>query len=242
MMKMILITLVIFVSVSAGFGQAKKFVWDSLMCRYESVYDAKKYTEQQLKSTVRLFSVGEFRINTDATAWKFEEIGNLSVDALDAEYTRKMDDIKRLDIVKTPYFEALRQKQIRELEQSYRTKRATIEAYGNPKVLTDFKNADVCVQKYAKPLINGGDDLLKIWLTVNEDSRSRNSSPERLKKIFDEQMSSPDRLKFARVEVMSFGWWNCANEFIEYVQNDETAEKEFKKLFRQTRTIECDEP
>jgi hypothetical protein len=57
-------------------------------------------------------------------------------------------------------------------------------------------------------------------------------------------MASPDRLKFARVEVMSFGWWNCANEFIKYDQGDNgpAREREFRKLFMRVRNLGCDEP
>jgi hypothetical protein len=241
-MKNLLILAVLVLCGTTAFGQTKKFLWDTELCQFESVYDAKKYTEKQLKNTRKLFSIGGFNIDTDATVWKFEEISKLNVNALDEEYKRKTSELKTLDIVKTPYFEDLRQKTLKEMEQSYRAKRITIEAYKNPKVLAGYKFADVCVQKYAAPLINGGDDLLKIWLTVNEESRAKNGSPENVKMIFDEQMKSPDNLKFARVEVMSFGWWNCVNEFTEYVEHDGKAQTEFKKLFRRNRTIECDEP
>lgn len=57
-------------------------------------------------------------------------------------------------------------------------------------------------------------------------------------------MASPDRLKFALVETMSFGWWNCANAAIEYAPDgfSEGIEAEFKKFFKTTKTISCDEP
>ncbi len=72
------------------------------------------------------------------------------------------------------------------------------------------------------------------------DSRSKNSSPARLKGIFDQQNSSPDRLKYARVEVMRFGWWNCAIQEIPLVEHDERAVEEFNKLFINVKE-ECDE-
>jgi hypothetical protein len=42
---------------------------------------------------------------------------------------------------------------------------------------------------------------------------------------------------------MAFGWWNCANEFIERPEqaSDGTAEKEFRKLFTRVKEV-CDEP
>lgn len=241
-MKSILILTVLLFSTLTTFGQLKKFVWENQLCQFESVYNAKKYTDIQLKNTVKLFAVGGYSIDFDATAWKFDDIAKLDVNVLDEEYNRKSKELKNLNIVKTPFFETLRRNKLKEMQQSYRAKRATTEAYKNPKTLSNYKFADVCVQKYANPLINGGSDLLKIWQTVNEESRAKNGSPGNVKRIFDEQMNSPEKLEFARVEVMTFGWWNCANEFIEYVEHDGKAEAAFKKLFTKTRKVECDEP
>jgi len=56
------------------------------------------------------------------------------------------------------------------------------------------------------------------------------------------EYDSPDKYKYARVEVMSFGFWNCANALIEREEYDGTHEEQFKKLFKRTRTIACDEP
>ena len=116
------------------------------------------------------------------------------------------------------------------------------EAYENPSVLRKFDFAETCVAKYANPLINSGDELLNVWREVNEASRRRNSAPERLKKRFDEQMKSAERLQYARMEVMTFGWWNCANEFIEYAEGYDEHEAEFRKLFIRVRELGCDEP
>ncbi len=45
---------------------------------------------------------------------------------------------------------------------------------------------------------------------------------------------------------MSFGWWNCANRSIEYDGSDgpenDLREKEFRKLFKQVKTLMCEEP
>lgn len=63
-----------------------------------------------------------------------------------------------------------------------------------------------------------------------------------MQRIFEEQYASPDRMKFALVEVMTFGWWNCANKAIKYVDYDGSQEREFRKLFIRVKTISCDEP
>jgi hypothetical protein len=67
-------------------------------------------------------------------------------------------------------------------------------------------------------------------------------SPEIAKKEFEEQFNSPEKFQYAQVEVMGFGWWNCANALIDRADKSAENEREFKKLFKRTRTVECDEP
>lgn len=227
---------------TAAFAQTKKFRWTTELCEFEGTYDAKKYTDAQLKNTLRLFAPGNFEINTDATVWKYEDIKTLNVAALDKEYQTKSAALARLDIVKSPFWETLRARKLKELKDVYTLSRLTMLGYAEPSKLREATFAETCVVRYAEPLAKGGELLLRTWQTVNEDTRRRNGDPERIKKIFEAEYDSPDRLKFARVEVMSFGFWNCANESVERVEYDGTHEEEFKKLFRQTKTIYCDEP
>jgi hypothetical protein len=211
------------------------------LCAFQGTYDAKKYTEAQLRNTLKLFAVGSFDIETDATVWKYEEIKNLSVAALDKEYAAKSTALKKLEIVKSAYWERLREFKLKELKEVYELSRLTMLAYREPEKLKEAAFAESCVVKYANALINGDEELLAAWEAVNEDSRRNNGDPERVKKIFEAERDSPDRYKFARVEVMSFGFWNCANALIEREEYDGTQGEEFKKLFKQTKTVACDE-
>lgn len=234
-----LIILSIQLTVSA---QTAKFKWSGELCELEGVYDAKKYTETELRNTLKLSSTADFELLTAVTPYEYADIKALSLEKLDDEYAAKSAALKNLDIVDSPFFEAQRHKKLKELEQLYRLKRATVQAYENPSVLRDFAAAPACVDRYAAPLVAGGDRLLEIWLAVNEDARRRNASPENIKRIYEQQRAAPDKLKYARMEVMRFGWWNCANQSIEYVENHDEAAAEFKKLFKTVKTIGCDEP
>lgn len=242
MLRSSLLVLCVFaVSVTA---QVKTFRWETELCRYSGAYDPKKYSEAQLRNTVRLMRPGEFGLNYDATVWNFQDISKLNVNALDASYSKAATELKQLSIVRSPFWENVRQKKLAEIEQVYRLSRATMIAYTRPEALTEYQGAESCKSKYASALIAGGEALLTVWRSVNLESQSKNADPARLQRIFAEQMASPDRLKFALVETMAFGWWNCANEFIEYDQGDnsETREREFRKLFIRVRRLGCDEP
>lgn len=243
-MKYLLPLIVLVASIGVD-AQVRKFRWSTELCEFEGTYNSRKYTQTKLKNTQRLLSYAELRLGTtDATVWKYKDIAKLDVTKLDADYKQLISELESLDYVKNTYTNSVRLAKIAEAKQLYGLSRTTILAYTKPAAIRDYSGAAACKKMYGEPLIAGGEDLLTAWRKVNEDSRKKNADPNRLKDIFDDQMASPDRLKFALVETMSFGWWNCANNSIEYsdIGQSETREREFKKLFIRVRTIRCDEP
>ncbi len=224
-------------------AQTKKFSWETELCEFEGTYDSSKYTDTQLKNTYEMLrNLSVILLETEQLARSYEEIDQLDAAALDEEYKTKYAKLKNLDIVKTEFFENMRQRGLKELKDFYQLSRATMLSYKNPAALKEYTNAEVCTEKYAVPLIAGGDELLNIWKEVNLDIRSKNGSPKTTKEIFDKQFASPDRLKFARLEVTIYGWYNCAvgannspGDYNEHLEN-------FNKLFKTVKKIECDEP
>lgn len=242
-MKLFVAAVILFLTTFAT-AQTKTFRWNTELCEFAGTYDSKKYTEAQLRDTMKLFEQGELGMGYNATVWKYEDIAKLDIQALDREFEQKTAAVKALNIVKVPYWENVRQAKLKEIEQVYRLSRVTMQAYTKPAALRDYPRSPDCKAKYSESIISGGDRLLKTWLEVNTESRRGNADPARIKRIFDQQNASPDRLKFALVETMSFGWWNCANIHIEYddAASDGRHETEFRKLFRRVRQISCDEP
>ena len=224
-------------------AQIKTFKWESELCEFEGTYDSSKYTETQLRNTYELrSSLGAIPLFTDATVGKYEDIKTLSLEELDKEYKERSEKLKNLDIVKGEFWEKMRQDKLKEMNKAYYLKRLTIQGYANPAILREYKGAESCSINYAEPLIAGGDSLIGAWRKVNLDSQKRNGSPETLQRRFDEQNASPDRLKYARIEVMRFGWWNCINQTIPYVEYDEKQQENFDKLFIKIKEFYCDEP
>lgn len=241
-MKIFLIISLLLCNALAVSAQAKKYRWLTGLCEYEGTYDAARYTEKQIEATYQLYFAGDFNLQTEATAPRYEEVGSLSLDALNQEYTTKQNVLRGLDIVKLPYWEKLKERKLKEMEQVYNLSRVTIESYENPARLKEHAPAAACMKTYADPLIEGGNALLITWRKLNEESRRRNANPDRLRRIFEDRYNSPDKHQHARIEVMRFGWWNCANAFVQRVEQTDTPEKNFKKLFKRVRTIACDEP
>ena len=241
MLKIATLVIVLMAFVTAG-AQTRTFKWSDELCEYSGTYNAKNYTETQLRNTLRLFSPGEFSLAADTTAFTIDEIAKLDVEKLDREYKIRSEELASLAIVPSPFFERLRNDKLAELKQVYDLSRVSMQAYRDASILKTFNGAESCKTTYASPLIAGGDALLAVWKQVNLASRAKNSDPERLRRLYEGQLNSPDRMKYATVEVVTFGWWNCANDGIKYVSVDGSQEREFRKLFIRVRKLQCDEP
>lgn len=243
-MKLLISSILLF-SVLTVSAQVRTFKWSDELCDYSGTYNARKYTETQLKNTHRLLSHGELRLDTfNATAWKYEDIAKMDVAALDLKYKSLIDELEHLEYVSTPFTDSVRQARIAETRQLYQLARTTMTAYTDPTALRRYKGADACKLKFGEPIIAGGESLITAWRKVNLESQTKNADPARLQRRWQQENASPDRFKFALIETMSFGWWNCANQEIKYADSSfsEREDKEFRKLFIRVRTLRCDEP
>lgn len=224
-------------------AQVKTFQWNDGVCEMKSYYDSKKYTARQLEQTCKLWQEMTLTLNTDATAFNLEKLYAISLDSLVKEYREVKTALVRMDIVRQPYWENLRKAKLRQVDQEYALKKVTIESYKNPEALRTYTKAAKCQQQYADALIAGGETLLSTWEALIEEKCKHNGSPENLRREFREQNASPRRLEYARMCVTTFGWWNCANDSIEYVDANSMAQNErFRKLFSKTVNLSCDDP
>jgi len=227
-------------------AQVRTFKWGDELCEFASTYEGAKYSEKQLKNTLdHLYRNTGPMLATDVTVFNPDKLSSLSMEALDKEYREKKAETTALDIVNVPFWQQYRQRKLRQLEQEYVLKKITLLSYDNPAVLKTYKNAPDCVAKYADALIKGGETLVAVWKAQVEEQCKHNGSPERLRNEFAQNNGSSRRLEYARTEVTTFGWWNCANQHLDYAgSGDEYPEldKEFRKLFIKTSTIQCDEP
>lgn len=231
-----------FVSASA---QVRTFKWSDELCEFSGTYDSKKYSEVKLRNTQRLLFGQDLKLDSvGATVWKYEDIAKLDPASVQVKYNDLIDELEHFEYVSTPFTDAVLAARLKETRQLYQLIRTTMAAYTDPAVIRKYQGAEACKLNYGDPVIAGGEALIAAWKKVNRESQSKNGDPARLQRRWDEENASPDRMKFALVETMSFGWWNCANQEITYADGSfgAKADKEFKKLFIRVRTIRCDEP
>ena len=241
----VFVTLLMAAAAFSTSAQNRTFKWSDELCEFEGTYDSKKYNEVKLRNTLKLLSHDGFRLDsTAATVWKFDEIAKLDAAKVESQYKDIVDELEHLEYVSTPYTNEIKRQKLVEVRQLYQLVRTTMAAYTDPTVIRNYKDAEACKLNFGDPIIAGGDRLSAAWRKVNLKSQSVNADPVGLQKRFDEQNASPDRLKFALVETMSFGWWNCANAEIKRsdVSMSDRPTREFKKLFIRVKTLQCDEP
>src|SRR5688500_2323941 len=193
-------------------AQNRTFTWNDELCEFKGTFDSKKYNEVELKNTLKLLSYDGFRLDSvGATVWNFEEITKLDPNKVENQYKDIVDELEHLEYVSTPYTGEIRRQKLAEVRELYQLVRTTMTAYTDPTVIRRYEGAEACKLNFGEPIIAGGDKLIAAWRKVNLRSQSVNADPAGLQRRWNEQNASADRLKFALVETMSFGWWNCAN-------------------------------
>jgi hypothetical protein len=212
------------------FAQAQNatFEWQGGLCSYSGRFDSTKVSREVLQHTYDYLVWGEY-LHKECTAWTLDGIKNLNLESVKQECLEKVQLLNTLSFVETPYFVQLKGDRIRETKESCEICCLSIEAYQNPEVLREFKQADSNCIFYREALIAGGQALIDAWTKLNEDMKRKNANPDRLQKEFDQKNASPQRMEYARLDVMNFGWWNSANNQIFHVEYDSS--EAFSKLF-----------
>lgn len=221
-------------------GKTAIFKWDTELCSNTGEFDPEKYTEEELKNTSNLWGMrSSAYLNTNTNPTSDADAEKLTRE-LTAEYNERKAFYNN-KIISSPYWEKVKADKIHELEDIYELKKIAIEAYSNPSVLLNNRFSKNCTE-YAKALISNDTILLlKTWNNLAEKQKKNNGSPEKFMQRHLEKYNSKDRISYAKQEIMTYGWWNCANAAVFNVYDDGSAEKEFNKLFTNV-TFECDEP
>lgn len=225
----------------------RTYTWDDELCHYTCKYDSTLVTSIQLKNSYDLgYHTDRFEITTQRSAFSFNDIEKLNVDSLDNEFKRKINDLQTIEVINSNYWHNLKQQKIIELKKLHKLYRLHILGYQYPDTL-NFKGCPNECDKYITGLVKGGDELLKVWVELHNELISQqrkigasNKTIEFLNKKFDEKYNSFDKLEYARMDVISFGWWNKVNHTISRVNTD-NFQNEYRKNFTEIKE-ECDEP
>lgn len=228
----------------------KKFEWQSELCENTGFYELGKFSEKQLMDTYFLLygHNSVTALNTDATLDKPEYYNvsyiENSLKKLEEEYLIAAQRLKKLDLVPSQFWLEHKELSLLELEELYKLKKLALESHLNPALLKHTTYSDGC-RDYVNALISEDTtELLNAWKKHVELKKSNNGAPEKLEQEYQRQLESNDRLLFARIDLMNYGWWNCANrqrKFVDSFNQEGQMTREFDRLFIRVES-ECDEP
>lgn len=219
------------------------FKWETELCENESTFNAGLYTNEELTGTYKLWRMtGGVLLEVNDAAFKPDQIAGLtSLKELDAEYRKKKKELLDLKVVNESYWIEIKKQLLKAMKDEYDLSRIAIQAYTNPDILKGNRFSKVCPDLITALTSNDTSLLMTSWKTQVEEQCKNNGSPEYLMKRFEEESNGPDRLTYARVELITFGWINRVNESITHVANDEKINDKFYNLFLKTHS-ECAEP
>ncbi|AHJ98029.1 hypothetical protein [Hymenobacter swuensis] len=212
--------------------------WESEMCTYTGRYDTRKYTAQQLTDTHDLLRGGQ--LSTSATVFRPEDIAKLSVDTLEAEYTKVLAHIKGLQPVPDAPWRELKRRKLQEINDQYRATKLTILGYANPSLLVNSTYPAAC-KTYVRGLAANNDSMIiASWQQLVREQQKNNSIPESLQEQFQQEATAPNWHEYAQVALISFGWWNCVNKTIRSAEPTEKMYRQYEQLFVHVES-ECED-
>lgn len=233
-MKRIAKLLIIFSALLSAFslyGQKNKMAVHTFMdgvCTYEGLYDSTQMTEDELIATWTLIHDSFYLSPEDPVE-------------LTLAYEERKGFLTNNKFVQTPYFVELKNNIARYLEETYVVQKVRAEAKEKPEGLLQYHLDNKQVKEYADALIQGGNLLLQTYEQMTKRQMANNADPDRLWAKYLKNMESPDKLEIAFDEVLDFGWWNAINQSIYHYEIGADVYEHYFKLFKEVKTIECDE-
>lgn len=210
------------------------------MCEFEGEFDSTKFSRAMISNAFEL-AQGVYRLEAPMI-FISRNIDEINIAKFDADYQANVKAVTALSLPAVKGWKANRDAAINELNEYYHTKRLELEAFKAdvPVMLRQFNAQDSCTRYYSESLIAGGDSLMAAWKTITADLASKNADPQMVWIRYNQDQKNPERLKLARIVILEFGWWNCANSHIHYADSQKMY-KDIEKLFLSIKMINCDD-
>ncbi|RTQ50806.1 hypothetical protein EJV47_09300 [Hymenobacter gummosus] len=225
----------------------QRFDWEDDVCRYHGYFAPGKYSAAQLRDSYVLVNFPYATPTHRESIWEIEQFAPDSITGrlqrLEQEHQKERAELQALQVVPLPYWQRLKQLRQREEEEMYQLRKLTLRAYFEPQLLLSAPRAGKC-QRYVQALTSPDSlQLLRAWRELVDEQKKNNGLPENLEAEYQIQLASAQPLRYARLRLMLFGWWNCANEHRQYVDvaDEQKPWVAFEKLFAKIDRTDCED-
>lgn len=243
-MKQNIIILLIFATTNI-YSQTSEIIWQDMTCEYESKFDSTKVSREQINSCLRLAIWYEFELINTPFVFQPSDIPKLDSNKLHNEYREKIIELENLNLPSSFFWQDFKSKTIEKLNLYYNLTIIKYRSYYDSKSLFAFQYSDECIEQHKLALNSDSVALLNDWKLVRQIMSERNSNPEKIMREYKQMLNSDLKFIYAKIDILNFGWWNCAIKYINRVEdiyNNKKIRKELDSLFVSTKIIECDEP
>lgn len=222
------------------------FNFGTELCENKGHFDANKYSKEELEGTFKLWFQMSGSMLSSPSVFNLNNLQKVRTEKdkilaqLDKDFVETKKVLENLKVVKDSYWENLRANKLQELKDEYEFKKTEILAFSDPSILMNHKLSKGC-ENYAKALNSNDTQMTETWRKLREEMSKRNSDPQRIMNEFESRLNSSDKNDYAIIDLITFGWGNCANDKIGKDLHDENMSKKFESLFIKIDS-ECDEP
>lgn len=222
------------------------FNFSTELCDNKGHFDSGKYSKEELEGTYKLwFQMGGVLLSTPSvfnlnSLQKVRTEKDEILAQLDKDFTNQKKVLENLKVVKDPYWENIKTQKLQELIDEYEFRKTEIQAFSDPSILINNKLSKSC-QNFVKALTSNETQMIVEWKKLREEMSKRNGNPQRIMDEFEEHLNSPNKKDYAIIDLITFGWGNCANEGVKRIEHDEKMNDKFNSLFIKIDS-ECDEP
>jgi hypothetical protein len=222
------------------------FNFTTELCDNKGHFDANLYSKEQLKDTYTLwFNMGGTLLSTPSV-FNLNELHRVRTEKdeilaqLDKDFKHQKKVLGNLKVVNGPYWENIKSQKLQELIDEYEFKKTEIRAFSDPSILLNHNLSKGC-RNFAEALHSNGPEMIEEWRKLREEMSKKNSDPQRIMNEFEARLNSSDKNDYAIIDLITFGWGNCANNNLRKTEHDEKMYKKFYSLFIKIDS-ECDEP
>jgi hypothetical protein len=224
--------------------------WHDELCEYQSTYDASKFKQQEINNTLQwMTQIHSVLLNSTSFVFQPDQIKDINVAALDAEYKALKQTLTSRSIVNTPDFLALKKQVLINLDQEYKLSRLVAQSFQQPKALLVKDYGQQCLSIAQQLNAPDREKLFQYWgenvaKNIEEQLKLGNSENYRTTQLarFEQQKNSAQALQYAQIELIR-QWNNCA---IDYKYTDDSSKNWHdtlrKQVFSSTKELACDEP
>lgn len=222
------------------------FTFATELCDNKGYFDPTKYSREEIEGTYKLwFQNGGASVSTPSVFY-IDDLHEVRRDKdvilakLDKDFMNAKKTLENLIVIDVPYWQNIKKAHIQELKQDYEKKKLQIAAYYDPSVLINNKFTGKC-ENFTKALNSSDDEMIAEWRKLREEMSKKNGDPQGIINEFENRLSYSNWKEYAMIDLITFGWGNCANAEIERPLHDEKMNNEFNSIFIKIDS-ECDEP